>query len=154
MMRVGRRRVTRSWPPSLRHRSGSRGWYAKRAGTSAHPCPTTAPTRCTYRSWFPIPKTHGAPRTPFRWMPRADTRPEYPPPNAPTPCGGLLIPNPEPPPRPAHPVSGDPAGRYSTGISAAERAHTLRVLADPTATAARLIRPGHILPLRAVDGGV
>ena len=36
----------------------------------------------------------------------------------------------------------------------ADRAHTLRVLADPTVDAASLTRPGHILPLRAVDGGV
>ncbi len=51
-------------------------------------------------------------------------------------------------------VSVDAADRFSTGISAADRAHTLRVLADPSATAASLHRPGHILPLRAADGGV
>ncbi|HEY5222622.1 MAG TPA: GTP cyclohydrolase II [Microbacteriaceae bacterium] len=51
-------------------------------------------------------------------------------------------------------VSVDAADRLSTGISAADRAHTLRVLADPSATAASLHRPGHILPLRARDGGV
>jgi 3,4-dihydroxy 2-butanone 4-phosphate synthase / GTP cyclohydrolase II len=51
-------------------------------------------------------------------------------------------------------VSVDAADRLSTGISAADRAHTLRVLADPTSTPASLHRPGHILPLRAVDGGV
>ncbi|WP_308796810.1 GTP cyclohydrolase II [Agromyces silvae] len=54
----------------------------------------------------------------------------------------------------AYTISVDAADRTSTGISAADRAHTLRVLADPTATPDRLIRPGHILPLRAVDGGV
>ncbi|HEY4151880.1 MAG TPA: 3,4-dihydroxy-2-butanone-4-phosphate synthase [Pseudolysinimonas sp.] len=54
----------------------------------------------------------------------------------------------------AYTVSVDAADRLSTGISASDRAHTLRVLADPTATPARLHRPGHILPLRAVDGGV
>lgn len=54
----------------------------------------------------------------------------------------------------AYTVSVDAAGRLSTGISAADRAHTLRVLADPDSTPADLIRPGHILPLRAVDGGV
>jgi 3,4-dihydroxy 2-butanone 4-phosphate synthase/GTP cyclohydrolase II len=54
----------------------------------------------------------------------------------------------------AYTISVDAADRNSTGISAAERAHTLRVLADPEATPERLIRPGHILPLRAVDGGV
>ena len=54
----------------------------------------------------------------------------------------------------AYTVSVDAADRLSTGISAADRAHTLRVLADPASTPASLIRPGHILPLRAVDGGV
>lgn len=54
----------------------------------------------------------------------------------------------------AYTVSVDAADRISTGISASDRAHTLRILADPDATPDRLIRPGHILPLRAVDGGV
>jgi 3,4-dihydroxy 2-butanone 4-phosphate synthase/GTP cyclohydrolase II len=51
-------------------------------------------------------------------------------------------------------VSVDAADRFSTGISASDRAHTLRVLADPASTPASLNRPGHILPLRAADGGV
>ncbi|TFD91314.1 3,4-dihydroxy-2-butanone-4-phosphate synthase [Cryobacterium serini] len=51
-------------------------------------------------------------------------------------------------------VSVDAADRLSTGISAADRAHTLRVLADPASAPASLHRPGHILPLRAKDGGV
>lgn len=51
-------------------------------------------------------------------------------------------------------VSVDAADRRSTGISASERAHTLRTLADPASTASSLIRPGHVLPLRAVAGGV
>ena len=51
-------------------------------------------------------------------------------------------------------VSVDAADRLSTGISAADRAHTLRVLADPTSVPVSLHRPGHILPLRARDGGV
>jgi len=54
----------------------------------------------------------------------------------------------------AYTVSVDAANRYSTGISASDRAHTLRVLADPESTPESLLRPGHILPLRAVDGGV
>ncbi|MGV9194953.1 GTP cyclohydrolase II [Microbacterium sp. MC2] len=54
----------------------------------------------------------------------------------------------------AYTVSVDAADRVSTGISAADRAHTLNVLADPESTPASVIRPGHILPLRAVDGGV
>jgi 3,4-dihydroxy 2-butanone 4-phosphate synthase/GTP cyclohydrolase II len=51
-------------------------------------------------------------------------------------------------------VSVDAADRLSTGISAADRAHTLRVLADRESTPQSVIRPGHILPLRAKDGGV
>ncbi len=54
----------------------------------------------------------------------------------------------------AYTVSVDAADRLSTGISAADRAHTLRVLANPASTPSSLHRPGHILPLRAVDGGV
>ena len=51
-------------------------------------------------------------------------------------------------------VTVDAADRLSTGISAADRAHTLRVLADPASVPTSLNRPGHILPLRARDGGV
>jgi len=51
-------------------------------------------------------------------------------------------------------VSVDAADRLSTGISAADRAHTLQVLANPASQPASLHRPGHILPLRARDGGV
>ncbi len=42
----------------------------------------------------------------------------------------------------------------STGISAADRAATLRALADPTAGFTDFARPGHIFPLRARPGGV
>lgn len=51
-------------------------------------------------------------------------------------------------------ISVDAADRSSTGISASDRAHTLRILADSKSTPSSLIRPGHILPLRAKDGGV
>jgi 3,4-dihydroxy 2-butanone 4-phosphate synthase/GTP cyclohydrolase II len=54
----------------------------------------------------------------------------------------------------AYTVSVDAANRESTGISAKERANTARVLADPTSTPLSLIRPGHVLPLRAKPGGV
>ncbi len=54
----------------------------------------------------------------------------------------------------AYTVSVDAADRLSTGISASDRAHTLRVLADLGSVPTSLHRPGHILPLRAVDGGV
>ena len=42
----------------------------------------------------------------------------------------------------------------TTGISAADRAHTIRVAIDPNSTAADLARPGHVFPLRARKGGV
>ncbi|MEY3806190.1 MAG: hypothetical protein RIR69_1002 [Actinomycetota bacterium] len=42
----------------------------------------------------------------------------------------------------------------TTGISAADRAATLRALADPTLTYKAFARPGHIFPLRARPGGV
>jgi len=42
----------------------------------------------------------------------------------------------------------------TTGISAADRAHTIRVAIDPKSTSADLARPGHIFPLRARRGGV
>lgn len=54
----------------------------------------------------------------------------------------------------AYTVSVDAADRLSTGISAADRAHTLRVLANLESTPSSLHRPGHVMPLRAVDGGV
>lgn len=54
----------------------------------------------------------------------------------------------------AYTVTVDAADRLSTGISAGDRAHTLRVLAGMESGPASLTRPGHVLPLRAVDGGV
>ncbi len=54
----------------------------------------------------------------------------------------------------AYTVTVDAATGVTTGISASDRARTLHVLADPNAGSHDLIRPGHILPLRAVDGGV
>lgn len=54
----------------------------------------------------------------------------------------------------AYTVSCDAASGTSTGISAADRALTSRVLADPASLAGDLNRPGHIFPLRAHDGGV
>jgi 3,4-dihydroxy 2-butanone 4-phosphate synthase / GTP cyclohydrolase II len=51
-------------------------------------------------------------------------------------------------------VSCDAAAGVTTGISAADRARTSRVLADPASAPADLIRPGHVFPLRARPGGV
>lgn len=42
----------------------------------------------------------------------------------------------------------------TTGISAADRAHTIRTAIDPTSTWSDLARPGHVFPLRARRGGV
>jgi len=42
----------------------------------------------------------------------------------------------------------------TTGISASDRAKTVKALADPTARPEELARPGHIFPLRAREGGV
>jgi 3,4-dihydroxy 2-butanone 4-phosphate synthase/GTP cyclohydrolase II len=54
----------------------------------------------------------------------------------------------------AYTVSVDAADGMSTGISAADRALTLRVLANASTGPADLVRPGHIIPLRSAPGGV
>lgn len=46
------------------------------------------------------------------------------------------------------------AATASTGISAQERDDTIKILANPISKAAELVRPGHIFPLIAKDGGV
>jgi 3,4-dihydroxy 2-butanone 4-phosphate synthase/GTP cyclohydrolase II len=51
-------------------------------------------------------------------------------------------------------VSVDARESITTGISAADRARTIRVLADPNAKAHDLVKPGHVFPLRAREGGV
>jgi len=66
----------------------------------------------------------------------------------------LMVPQSEDPRRTAYTVTVDAASGVTTGISAADRARTLRVLADPGSGPESLIRPGHVLPLRAVPGGV
>ena len=54
----------------------------------------------------------------------------------------------------AYTVTVDAAHGVTTGISASDRTTTLRALANPDAVPTDVRRPGHILPLRAVDGGV
>ncbi len=54
----------------------------------------------------------------------------------------------------AYTVSVDARTGVSTGISAADRAHTIRTLADPATRREDLTRPGHVFPLRAAPGGV
>jgi 3,4-dihydroxy 2-butanone 4-phosphate synthase/GTP cyclohydrolase II len=54
----------------------------------------------------------------------------------------------------AYAVSVDARNGISTGISAADRAHTIRVLVDSATEPYELTRPGHVFPLRALEGGV
>jgi 3,4-dihydroxy 2-butanone 4-phosphate synthase/GTP cyclohydrolase II len=56
--------------------------------------------------------------------------------------------------RTAFTLSVDARDGISTGISAADRAATIKKLADPATTAADLVRPGHVFPLRYAEGGV
>jgi 3,4-dihydroxy 2-butanone 4-phosphate synthase/GTP cyclohydrolase II len=51
-------------------------------------------------------------------------------------------------------VSVDAARGVTTGISAADRARTIKIMADPTAVPEDLVQPGHVFPLRAKPGGV
>lgn len=66
----------------------------------------------------------------------------------------VMVPHSQDARRTAYTVTVDAATGVTTGISAADRARTLRVLADPASGRGDLIRPGHVLPLRAVPGGV
>ena len=54
----------------------------------------------------------------------------------------------------AYTVTVDAAHGITTGISASDRTATVRALANPDAQPGDVRRPGHVLPLRAVDGGV
>ncbi|KRO45128.1 MAG: hypothetical protein ABR61_03775 [Actinobacteria bacterium BACL2 MAG-120813-bin23] len=56
--------------------------------------------------------------------------------------------------RTAFTVTVDAKHEITTGISAKERANTIRALADLTSTAEDFIRPGHIFPLVAHEGGL
>lgn len=56
--------------------------------------------------------------------------------------------------RTCYTVSCDAARGVTTGISAADRRTTLRALANPLSSSEDLVRPGHILPLRARSGGI
>jgi 3,4-dihydroxy 2-butanone 4-phosphate synthase / GTP cyclohydrolase II len=51
-------------------------------------------------------------------------------------------------------VSIDARNGISTGISAADREHTIKVAIDPESSRGDLVKPGHIFPLRAKNGGV
>jgi 3,4-dihydroxy 2-butanone 4-phosphate synthase/GTP cyclohydrolase II len=56
--------------------------------------------------------------------------------------------------RTAFTVSVDAAAGISTGISAADRALTIRLLADSTVGSEAFVKPGHVFPLQARSGGV
>ncbi len=56
--------------------------------------------------------------------------------------------------RTAYTISVDAAQGVTTGISAADRAHTIRLLANRATTPRDLVRPGHVFPLRYRTGGV
>lgn len=51
-------------------------------------------------------------------------------------------------------ISCDAKSGVTTGISANDRARTINVLADPSTRAQDLVKPGHLFPLRANEGGV
>src|SRR5437899_13078855 len=51
-------------------------------------------------------------------------------------------------------VSVDAARGITTGISAQDRAATIRAIANPKSSPDDLVQPGHVFPLRAKDGGV
>lgn len=51
-------------------------------------------------------------------------------------------------------ITVDATNRFSTGVSAQDRSNTARVLASSDSTPESLIRPGHMVPLRANPGGV
>ena len=51
-------------------------------------------------------------------------------------------------------VSVDAARGITSGISAGDRAETIRIMAEPTAVPEDLVQPGHVFPLRARPGGV
>ncbi|GII90294.1 bifunctional 3,4-dihydroxy-2-butanone-4-phosphate synthase/GTP cyclohydrolase II [Sinosporangium siamense] len=56
--------------------------------------------------------------------------------------------------RTAYTISVDAAEGVSSGISAADRARTIRLLGDSATEPAELVRPGHVFPLRYREGGV
>src|SRR5580704_1274912 len=56
--------------------------------------------------------------------------------------------------RTAYTISVDAKSGGTTGISAADRSRTIRLLADPGTEAQDLVRPGHVFPLRYREGGV
>jgi 3,4-dihydroxy 2-butanone 4-phosphate synthase/GTP cyclohydrolase II len=56
--------------------------------------------------------------------------------------------------RTAYTVSVDARDGVTTGISAADRSHTVRTLIDSATEAYEIVQPGHVFPLRYAEGGV
>ena len=67
---------------------------------------------------------------------------------------GMMVSNNTAPMGTAFTVTVDARRGVTTGTSAYDRAVTIRTLVDPTMSARDLTAPGHIFPLRAMDGGV
>jgi 3,4-dihydroxy 2-butanone 4-phosphate synthase/GTP cyclohydrolase II len=65
-----------------------------------------------------------------------------------------MVPDSDDPRGTAYTVSIDAHEGITTGISAYDRAHTIRKVTDPTAGPGDFVRPGHVFPLQARDGGV
>eukprot|EP00979_Chaetoceros_neogracilis_P014226 scaffold4487_cov273-Chaetoceros_neogracile.AAC.32 len=67
-----------------------------------------------------------------------------------------MVINSEDPKETAFSVTVDASSKHgiTTGISATERAKTMRLLGDPTTRADDFVRPGHVFPLRAKENGV
>ncbi len=66
----------------------------------------------------------------------------------------MMAPRNQSPKQTAFTVSIEAKEGVSTGISAHDRAHTIRTAVDPLRGSSDLVSPGHIFPLRAQDGGV
>ncbi len=66
----------------------------------------------------------------------------------------LMVEANEDPLRTAYAITVDAAQGVTTGISATDRAHTINILGSTESVATDLIRPGHVVPLRARPGGV
>jgi len=66
----------------------------------------------------------------------------------------MMVTDNESPYNTAFTVSIEAREGVSTGISAADRSHTIRTAIDPASDARHVISPGHVFPLRAQTGGV
>ena len=65
-----------------------------------------------------------------------------------------MVTPPQDPMKTAWTISVDAKDGVTTGISAHDRAHTIQALINPRSSSSDLVRPGHLFPLRAKEGGV